>query len=92
MDYKSMQPGDMLAAVEDDAGKWADAFCQINPDGPPQDVMIGWFANAIEHSGDVRHARLAMSPDALADHLEGLMVHRRLLGEIDGLAQPAAAV
>ena len=42
----------------DDASKWAKAFCQIFPDtGVDEDTMMGWFANAIEISHDVRMAK-----------------------------------
>lgn len=55
-DYTTMQGADMLQEVGDDATKWADAFMQMNPDCTvPQDVMVGWFANAIEHSTDIRN-------------------------------------
>src|SRR5258707_15656595 len=55
-DYKAMQAGDMLAAMGDDARKWADAFCQLNP-GADWGLMLGWFASSIEHSNDVRRWR-----------------------------------
>ncbi|MCA0358718.1 MAG: hypothetical protein LCH78_18040 [Proteobacteria bacterium] len=50
--YAAMSPGDMLTALGDDAQKWAEAFCQIH--GGDEDLMLAWFANAIEHSHDVR--------------------------------------
>lgn len=59
-DYTAMESVEMLTALGDDAGKWAAAFCQtfakVHPDQPVPDEgwMIGWFANAIEHSHDVR--------------------------------------
>ena len=56
-DYTAMQPGEMLDAVRDDASKWAAAFCQTARKlGYTIDEgwMIGWFANAIEHSHAVR--------------------------------------
>jgi hypothetical protein len=59
-DYTEMQAGDMLQAVGDDAVKWAKAFCQIIP-GADEALMIAWFANAIEHSSDVRRWRKEMA-------------------------------
>lgn len=59
-DYTTMSAGVMLAAICDDAKKWADAFMMITAryDHPIDHAdMIGWFANAIEHSGDVRRWR-----------------------------------
>lgn len=57
-DYTAMNGPDMLAACRDDGSKWADAFCQhakkLGIEGIDQDWMVGWFANAIEHSHDVR--------------------------------------
>ena len=40
-----------------DARDWAAAFCKINPDGPGEDVMIGWFANALMRGYDERSSR-----------------------------------
>ena len=37
-----------------DARDWAETFCKINPDGPPVDVMTGWFANALMRGYDER--------------------------------------
>jgi hypothetical protein len=34
---------------------WAEAFCKINP-GIDEDVMIGWFANALMRGYDQRVA------------------------------------
>jgi len=58
LDYFAMSPCDMLQAVGDDASKWADAYCQIWPNGcTDHATMLGWFANAIEYSSDVRRWR-----------------------------------
>jgi hypothetical protein len=60
IDYMSMEATTMLVAVGDDAAKWAAAFCQIAKAlGHEIDEgwMICWFANAIEHSTDVRRWR-----------------------------------
>ncbi len=58
IDYTAMNGPELLAACGDRANKWAAAFCQhakkhhgLDID---EDVMLGWFANAIEHSHDVR--------------------------------------
>lgn len=56
--YQEMSGPEMLDACRDDASKWAAAFCEIaRAKGLDidEDWMIGWFANAIEHSQDVRH-------------------------------------
>lgn len=56
-DYTAMSGPDLLRACRDDARKWASAFCQhAKKQGHDidHDWMVGWFANAIEHSHDVR--------------------------------------
>ena len=40
--------------LNDDASKWAAAFCQFNPNGADEHTIMGWFANAIERSHDYR--------------------------------------
>lgn len=31
--------------------KWAEQLCQLHPDlAHKEDLLVGWFANAIEHS------------------------------------------
>ncbi len=45
--YKEMDGPTMLRTCGTSGHKWAEAFCEINPDGPGMDVMIGWFCNAI---------------------------------------------
>ena len=57
IDYTAMNGPEMLAACRDDGAKWAAAFCQhAKKHGHEIDEgwMIGWFANAIENSHDVR--------------------------------------
>ncbi len=53
--------GDMLARLGDDARKWATEFrASAVKAGYPdmaQDFVFAWFANAIEHSHDVRTGR-----------------------------------
>ena len=60
-DYTAMNGPAMLAACRDDGFKWAEAFCQhakkLGIEGIDHDWMVGWFANAIEHSHDVRTGR-----------------------------------
>lgn len=61
INYADMDGSHMLQAVGDDASKWAAAFCQkcakLGHEVPDEGWMTGWFANAIEHSGDVRRWR-----------------------------------
>ena len=60
-DYAGMDSPTLLSAMGDDASKWAAAFCQIAKKLGHGDIdegwMIGWFANAIEHSSDARRFR-----------------------------------
>jgi hypothetical protein len=67
-DHLAMGAGQMLESVGDDASKWADAFVQtaqsrLDAGGDAREMlldtgwMLGWFANAIEHSTAVRAAR-----------------------------------
>jgi len=58
-DYTKFANGaDLLAALGDEGMKWAAAFCQTTE--KVFDIklelmyVVGWFANAIEHSNDVR--------------------------------------
>lgn len=41
-----------------DAKDWAEAFCKFNPEGPPVDIMIGWFANALMRGYDEHASRM----------------------------------
>ncbi len=48
---------EMLDYMADDAGKWAAEFCKIARDHGhhlDEDWVIGWFANAIEHTSAIR--------------------------------------
>lgn len=58
-DYTKMDGPSLLAALGDDAAKWAAAFRQtalkLGYSDMDEGWLIGWFANAIEHSQDVRH-------------------------------------
>jgi len=52
-----MTDGELLAYMGDDAAKWAAEFCKIARDhghNIDEGWMIGWFANAIEHSSHIR--------------------------------------
>lgn len=64
VDYVGMQSGDLLKALGDDASRWAEAFVQharrIRDRGDnilDEGWLTTWFANAIEHSSDVRRWR-----------------------------------
>lgn len=62
IDYTKMETNDLLFAMGDDGARWADSFCQhAERLGYRVDYewMIGWFANAIEYSGDFRKYRQA---------------------------------
>lgn len=63
-DYTAMEVGLLLRELGDDAQRWAEAFVQhahkVRERGDdPLDVgwLTTWFANAIEHSSDVRRWR-----------------------------------
>jgi len=40
-----------------DARDWSQAFCKLYPDGPSEDEMIGWFANALMRGYDEGQSR-----------------------------------
>ena len=55
IDYTAMNGPELLTACGDEGIKWAEAFCQCNPEvNVDEHVLFGWFANAIEHSHDKR--------------------------------------
>ena len=60
-DYTAMDAATLLDALGDDASRWAAAFRQtairIGYSDMDEGWLIGWFANAIEHSSDVRERR-----------------------------------
>lgn len=60
-DYTLLASHELLGVLQDDAMKWAISFNQhaVKLGYSAMDVgwLVGWFANAIEHSGDVRHWR-----------------------------------
>lgn len=60
-DYTSMDAPALLNALGDDAMAWAVAFNQhavkLGYSSMDEGWLVGWFANAIVHSADVRHWR-----------------------------------
>ncbi len=52
-DIAEMSDPQMLAYCGDDARKWARAFVYFNS-GVDEEMMVTWFANAIETSWDKR--------------------------------------
>ena len=56
-----------------DARDWAAAFCKINPNGPGEDVMIGWFANALMRGFDEHAARQQREAKPTVADLEALL-------------------
>lgn len=58
VDYTAMEGPELLAACADKGIKWAAAFNQhaikLGYQPMDEDWLMGWFANAIEHSYDVR--------------------------------------
>lgn len=72
-DFLNMTASAMLEACGDDAMQWSRAFCQIAKSrgidlgDDPEGWMVGWFANAIEHSHDVRGRRSKPQVQPVAD-------------------------
>ena len=60
-DYTALDGPALLNALGDDASKWAAAFRQTATKLGYSDMdegwLIGWFANAIEHSWEIRIRR-----------------------------------
>lgn len=60
-DFTVMEAPEMLKALSDDASQWAKAFRQtalkLGYSDMDEGWLIGWFANAIEYSADVRRWR-----------------------------------
>ena len=61
-DYTLLKASELYMALGDDACKWATAFCQFFKKNNPavtidRGFVHGWFANAIEHSTDVRRRK-----------------------------------
>lgn len=61
LDYTALDSHRLLSALGDDAAKWAAAFNQtaikLGYSDMDEGWLTGWFANAIEHSSDVRRWR-----------------------------------
>lgn len=62
-DLYAMSDADLINYCGDNAARWAEVFCCIknrqgwSSDDIDEALMVGWFANAIEKSSDVRTAR-----------------------------------
>ncbi len=63
-DYTALDGGELLKILSDDARQWAAAFVQHakkvearGEDPLDEGWLTTWFANAIEHSSDVRRWR-----------------------------------
>ena len=53
MDYTKLNGPDLLHEMGIDGDKWAEAFCQLNPDANVDEItMLGWFCSAIMHTLD----------------------------------------
>jgi hypothetical protein len=71
-----MIEAELLEYLGDDASKWAAEFCKIARDhGHDLDEgwMITWFANAIEHSYQVRMRRAEPRPKPTIAELEEIL-------------------
>ena len=79
--YTDMSPGDMLTALGDDAMKWAEAFREQHPE-IEQSLLFAWFANAIEHSTQVRFERLIHDDQVWMDFQAQVFQQRRMWREI----------
>jgi hypothetical protein len=70
-DYTSMDVPQLLTALGDDAMTWAVAFNQhaikLGYSSMDEGWLVGWFANAIEHSSDVRYWRSQPSTRPIID-------------------------
>lgn len=72
-DFTAMDAPQMLEACGDDAMQWSLAFCQtakklgIDLGDDAEGWMVGWFANAIEHSHAVRVWRAQPQTQPLSD-------------------------
>ena len=75
---KEESPAAVLDRLGDDALKWAEAFCVQFPDhaqaGIDVDDMLAWFANAIEHSWDIRAGNIHNG-----DHAEYLLENDKVV-------------
>ena len=76
--YRAMTICDMLQALGDDAQKWADALLQAYPNcNIPHEIIMPWFANAMQHSSDVRRWRLIHDDAAWLGFQDDVFLQRR---------------
>lgn len=69
MDYTKLEGADLIHELNDDARKWAAAFCQYFPNANiDEEIMVAWFANAIERAWDFRTGHIHN-----AEHLQYLV-------------------
>ena len=73
-DYTQLGGPELLQECGDSADRWATAMCQHHPEMKvDQHILMAWFANAIEHSHDIRtgavlngdHAKYLLDNDFL---------------------------
>ena len=77
-DYRSMTVCEMLQALGDDAQKWADALLQAYPNcNIPHEIIMPWFANAMQHSLDVQRWRLIHDDAAWLNFQDDVFWQRR---------------
>lgn len=71
-DYTAMDGPTLLSHLNDDAMAWAVAFNQhavkLGYSSMDEGWLVGWFANAIERSSDVRHWRSQPSTRPIIDN------------------------
>ncbi len=59
MDYTKLNGPDMLSELGMDGYKWAEAFCQFNPNANvDESTMLGWFCNAIMNTLDIERGTI----------------------------------
>lgn len=93
--YASLSSPEMLAAVGDNASKWADAFMELVVDRKAtidHGLMIGWFANAIEGAADHRRWRRGAEGGETSETLLLALESRCMAGGSAGLADIRAVL
>ncbi len=71
MNYRHLDGPALLHTMGRDASKWAAAFCELHPDANvDEDLMLGWFANAIMHALDLERGTVING-----EHAEYLLEH-----------------
>lgn len=79
-EYIKMSDTELLEHCGADASKWAAAFCRIKEEQGwsagdiDEALMIGWFANAIECSSQVRASATSARIAALEGALDGMVL------------------